>query len=1117
MKKKSVPKPSLGRAVQEAVKQGFSLAGLSIKRPIFVTCLVILVLLVGLLSFSSIGLDLFPDVEFPVVMVSVPYRGAGPAEIETLVVKPLEDQLSTISGTKRILSTCNDGFGMVTSQFYSGTDIKYAEQQVRDRVQNIRSLLPKDIDEPSIRRISLTDMPIVTLALSADLPPAQLFDLGNEDLKPKLEQVQGIGLVDILGGRKREIQVLLDRQALRSHELSALSVAQHVAENSQNVPVGSLSQAGKEKSFRTLGEYRDLKQIQDVPVNFFGSDVPIRLSGLAEVSDGLEEAKSLTYLNGRPALTFNLFRQSGTNAVAVVDAALARMQKLNQELQGRPGAPKLLLVRDSAKWVRQNLEDVSQTIAIGILLVVVVVYLFLGNFRSMFITSLALPNSLLGAFILMKMAGFTINIMTLLSLSLAVGLLIDDAIVVRENIFRHIEGGVPPLKAALEGTLEVTLAVIATSLVVIAVFLPVGFLSGTVGKFLSQFGLTMCFIMGISLFDALTIAPMLSAYFAGKHRRHEEHRLSWKGKLGGSVFGAVGVGIVGSLFGGRAGFGGGALVGAAAGWFVPGLVAPFQRLEDRMDRIYERVLAWVLDHRVRTLLGAAAIFLACFLGGGSYLTKTFIPNADNAEFQVSFDLPPGTSLERMDEVTRQAEAVILKHPEVAVSHTTIGSSQGQPNQSQIYVALVPPAQRSILTNDFKDVVRKDMEAFKEANPRVGDWDFTGTNQAPYTLVLKGQDLKELDDFSLQVLGRLRKEVPSLADPDSSFKGAKPEFQVELDPARAGKLGVSTVTAGMELRTLTDGNVPAKFRENGREYDIRVRLKPEQRDLQEAFKQTRVPNLNYDLVPLEKVADGRLGEAPSSISRQDRARTVVVTGQLGNGAGFGDIMKQSEAVLHSMSFPKGVSYEYIGTAEDFADMGKSMATAFFLAFCIMYLVLASLYESFITPFTILLALPLAMAGAFLAMALVKLVSNTGLLAALHKVHLAHVDSLDASINLFSLIGMILLMGLVAKNSILLVDYTHELIRQGLGRREAIIKAGVTRLRPILMTSIALILGALPIALAISEVGRFRSSMGIAIVGGLCSSTLLTLLVVPAAFGYVDDFRQWFEGWVRKLGE
>ena len=1093
-------------------EQGFSLARLSIQRPIFVTCLVLLLLIVGYLSYTGLGLDLFPDIDIPVVTVTVPYRGAGPAEVETLVVKPLEEQLSTIGGLKRLMSTCNEGVGNVTCQFYMETDIKYAEQQVRDKVQAARVLMPKEIDEPVIRRIALSDIPIVSMDLIADLPPGQAYDLAHEDLEPMLEQIQGVGLVNLLGGRQREIQVLLDRRALKEHELSAGRVLSSIADNSQNVPVGDVEEGGKEKSFRTLGQYSSVSKIADVVVNFFGGDRPVRVRDLGTVVDGLKDAQSYSYFNGKPALQFDLYKESGTNTVAVAQAIRDKLDFINGQIAGEPGHPRLEMVRDDSDWIVKSVEDVKETIAIGILLVVLVVYFFLGNVRSMVITAMALPDSLLGAFILMKLAGYTINMMTLMALSLAVGLLIDDAIVVRENIFRHIEQGLPPVKAALVGAREVTLAVIATSAVVISVFLPVGFLGGTVGKFLSQFGLTMCFIMAISLFDALTIAPMLSAYFAGKHEGVDKATPAMLAGLG--LAGALGVGVVGGLIGGKSGFAVGAVVGASIGLLAPSGLPAFHRLELWLGRRYQDTLAWVLGHRLVTLGSAGAIFIASLLLLGQ-IGFTFMPNSDNPQLVVKLQLPPGTSLQGMDAVARQVEEVVRKNPEVKLTSTTVGDANGAPNVATIFAVLVDASQRHIGSQDFKAVVRGELKPFAFADPQVGDLDVVGGTTAPYNLVLKGEDLAQLDALAAKVMPLLAK-VPGLVDLDVSDKGGKPEFQVQMDPLKAGRLGVSTVQAGQELRTLTDGTVAGKFRQEGREYDIRVRLQEGQRDLQAGYDSTYVPNINNNLIRLTSVSQGVAGTGPSTITRQDRSRDVAVTAQFAPGAALGGILDQSRKIMESAKLPAGVHYEFIGQAEDFKDMGKSMGEAFLLAFCMMFLVLSSLYESFITPLAILVALPFALTGAFVALFGVSWLSNHGLFSALHRAHLFYVDKLDGSLNLFSMIGLVLLMGLVAKNSILLVDLTMQLIRKGVDRKQAILQAGATRLRPILMTSTALVLGTLPLALAFSEAGRFRSSMGVAIVGGLISSTLLTLVVVPAVFEYVDDFRIWVEGGVKRLG-
>ena len=514
-----------------------NLADLSIRRPVFVTCIVLLSLVAGLGSMSKLGVDLFPDVTFPVVFVQTPYPGAGPSEVETLVSKPLEDELSTLSGIKRISSTNQEGLSTVVAEFTLETDVKYAEQQIRDRVGATKSKLPTDAKEPVIRRLDPADQPVITFALAADLPDAELYDLANEKIKPRLEQIDQIGLVEIYGGRKREIQVQLDRAKLKSYELSASAVAARMASAGEDVPSGKKEEGDKETIFRTVGQFKSLDDIKGLVINFFGNDVPVRLSDVATVKDTLVDETSRTFINGKKSLFIVAYRQSGANTIRVADALKARMDVINADIKDLPGKPHLTAIRDGSDWIRANVTDVEESIMIGIVLSVIVVFFFLGNARSTIITGLALPNSLIGAFVLIALAGFTINIMTLLALSLSVGLLIDDAIVVRENIFRHIEMGKKPIQAAIEGTGEVRLAVIAVTLTVIAVFGPLGFLKGVVGQFFKQFGLTVCFAMLISLFDALTIAPMLSAYFAGGHQKHNP------GSFYGRTLGALVIGF----------------------------------------------------------------------------------------------------------------------------------------------------------------------------------------------------------------------------------------------------------------------------------------------------------------------------------------------------------------------------------------------------------------------------------------------------------------------------------------------------------------------------------------------------------------------------------------------
>ncbi len=1029
-----------------------SLSELAIKRPIFVTCIVLVMLAVGLLSLKKLPVDLFPEVNFPIVVVQINYPGAGPKEIETLISKPLEEELSTISGLKRLTSKNVEGTGQIIAEFRLEVDIKYAEQQVRDKVSIARPKLPQDIKEPLIRRVDPSSQPILTVALRSELPAAQAYDLAKEVIKPRLEQVQDVGLVEILGGQRREIHVLLDRKKLKDASIAVSMVAERLRETGENIPSGKVDQGAKEATFRALGEYQSIRDIRAAVVNFFANEVPVTIGDLGEVQDTIEDERSRAYVDGKPSLFFNIYRQSGTNTIAVVDAAKKEIQKLEPLLAQEKGKPRIEMVRDASKWIRDNVTDVKETIFLGILLTIIVVYFFLANGRSTLITGLALPNSLIGSFILMSIAGFSINIVTLLSLSLAVGLLIDDAIVVRENIFRYLENGEEPFEAAKKGTAEVRQAVIATTLVVIAVFGPVAFLKGFTGQFFRQFGLTVVFAMLISLFDALTLAPMLSAYFA--EVVHKKPHWLWQ-KTGRR------------------------------------LVDGFSRFQDRLEIFYERVLKWTIKHPIKTLMGSALVFFGGFFALG-FVPKTFLPPQDQGEFSVELEMKPGTNLPAMATASLEVDQVLRKHKEVALASLTVGGRNGEANKASFYVKLIPSQQRPLTTTDFKQIVRKDLLDFPALNPKVKDFDPSGGGQPrPFTMNLIGNDQKELEAFAAKVIDRFKQDKRML-DIDSTYRPGKEELQFTFNPLAMKSYGLSTGAVGAELRAQVEGVTPAKYREDGKEYDIRVRLKPMERNLGEEFEKIYVPNINRRLVRLTDVASRKEEVGPTSIDRLNRGRFIEISADIAPGAGLGDVMNDVRKMFETeLPPPAGIKYAYSGDSENFEEFGAAMAAAIGFSILFIFLVLASLYESFITPLTIMLALPLAICGAFYGLALSR-----------------------QSVNLFSMIGVILLLGVASKNSILLVDYALQLIREGMSRSEALIRAGKTRLRPILMTTMALIAGTLPVALGLNEASRSRTSMGFAILGGLISSTLLTLVVVPAAFIYIDRFRVWFEAKFRK---
>ncbi len=1032
-----------------------NLPKLAVERPVFMSCVVILLLVLGVMAYSTMAVDLFPDVSFPFVIVTTPYQGASPEEIETQVSKPMEDEFSTIQGVKKVTSNNQEGYSVVMVQFNMDADVKDSEQQVKDHLSFVRTTLPKDIDEPIVRRLDPSALPVAQLSLSSTLPPAQAYDLADQVIKPQLAQVEGVGVINIQGGRKREIQVQLDRGLLNRFHISASQVATRIGMNGMNVPVGKVQVAGRDLLFRSVGQYEDLDRLRQTSVNFMGSDVSVPVERLGKVVDTVEDAQGYSFINGQSALIIQIVKQSKANTVAVVDALTKRISKINESLKGRPGSPRLDMFQDMAWYIRMNLQDVKFTILQGILLTILVVFLFLGSFRSTLITITALPVSLFGAFFLMNGVGFTLNMMTFLALSLAVGLLIDDAIVVRENIWRHIEEGTEPKKAAVEAALEVALAVVATSSVVIAVFMPISFLSGLVGQFFRQFGLTVCFAMSISLFEAMVMGPLLSAFW---------------GKKRGKGF---------------------SLIDYLDHLFAP-FLAKFGRFQDFLQEVYSKVIDACLKHRFLVILGAVLIFL-CSLGLLPLMKVTFKPSADVGQFAVYLMADPATSLETMRDKTLEIEKLVRKHPEVALVADSIGGStatgadQGS-NKSNLYILMKPADQRHIDTAGLKEILRKELEPYtKELSPQVADYDPI-MNQAPFTLNLIGEDYSVLAPYALQVVEKV-KSIPGLADVQSTFNGGKPEFQAKLDPVKLKNLGVSGLEAGGELRTQVEGATPAKFRQGGLDYFIRVRLQEDQRNLQKEFPKVLVPNQNGNLVRLSDIADPVTTEGPSEIDRENRARYIQITGQLTPGGSLGNVLRDGKKILQSMQMPKGVSYEFVGQAEDFHDLLVNMAIAVGLAMLFTYMILASLYESPIFPFAIMLPIPMAMIGA---------------LAALYAggLFIPYVN-----LSLFSMIAIIMLMGLVTKNSILLIDYTLQMMRKGMPRDEALKAAGRVRLRPILMTTFALIAGMLPVAMALTEIGKFRQSMGIAMEGGLISSLVLTLIIIPSSFGYVDDFRLW----------
>jgi HAE1 family hydrophobic/amphiphilic exporter-1 len=1032
---------------------------LSIKRPVSICCLMFAIITVGLICSKKMSVELFPNVDIPIIYVATAYTGAAPSEIESLVTKPLEEEISTVSGIKKLSSKSLKDTSQIIVQLYQGVDLKYAEQQVRDKINQARSKLPEDIKEPVIRRLDPSDQPVLTVTLDANLPENELFDLADNYVRPRLEQVGSVGMVEIIGARKREIQVLLDQKKLKNREISMSQVRNQLAASGQNVSIGKNDEGNREQVFRSKSEFNEIEQIENSLVNFYSNEVPTKVSDVGEVFDGLEDEKTRAFINGKKSLFLVIYRQSDANIIGVVDGVNKQLKKMQSDFATMKGKPQLNTTKDASKYIRSNIFDINETITIAIILTVAVVFFFLANTRATIITAVSLPISLVGSFMVMYLADFSINVITLLALSLAVGLLVDDAIVVVENIYRKIEEGMDAKAAALASSREILMTVVAISAVVISVFTPISFMNGVVGQYLKQFGMTISFAMAISLIVAISIIPVLCAFLSGKTSAHSS---TTKSRFA----------------------------------FLDRLLKKFDKFQTSLEDKYEKILHFSI-RRPKFILLSTLVILVLSVVAFKFVPKTFMAESDNGELVTTLELPADANLDYTSDAVAKINEIITKNEEVVITAASAGTSSRQANRGEIYIRLKPKSEREISTTKFKEKLRGQLKDFSYANPIVKDYDPSGgaSRGQPLNLFLISTNKDSLSDFATKVFEKLKND-PRVKDVDSSDKATRKEFRVSVKKDAAKIYGLNPQAIGDELRGYVEGYTPTKLRQNGLEYDVRVRLKPEQRDLKANFDQIYVPNLNQRLVRLSDVAEGEEGIEAATINRQDRGRYVQISASLAPKVGLGDIITELEQSFATgdLKIPADIRYDFSGDSENMQDMSSSMKSALLLSITFIYLILASLYESFIIPFTILLALPLAFCGAAFALLVTQ-----------------------ESVNIFTMLGIFMLVGVSGKNSILLVDFANKLIAQGKSRNEALMIAGRMRLRPILMTSFALIVGTLPVAIGLSETASARTAMGVAIIGGLISSTVLTLVVIPAVFSYIDRFRIWIKAKLARVVE
>src|SRR5919198_2086982 len=1001
------------------------LSEISIKRPVFTAIVTIALMTLGLLGARSIGVDLFPDVSFPIVTVVTPYPGAAPEEVEQLVTKPVEEQVSSVNGVDEVRSFSRDSVSTIIVQFKLGIDVKTAAADVRDKVAGIRGKLPTDIKDPVIQRVDPTAQPIMTYAVSSSRDSAETRRIAEDVLKPRLGASDGVASVAVNGGLEREIHVYADRQRLEALGLSLAGLAQQLAADGFDLPAGRINAGAAELNVKTLGRFRTLDELRQLVVATLPSGAQVHLAEVARVEDGYKEARVRTRLDGKDAVALEIQKQGGTNTVKIADAVYKAVRELERTL---PPDVKMVKAIDQSVYIRQNIGSVTEAIVFGGAMAILVIFLFMLDWRSTFISSLALPTSVVTTFLAMWWLGFTFNMMSLMALSLAIGLLIDDAVVVRENIYRHMERGEDPITAARRGTAEIGLAVMATTFTIVAVFVPVAFMGGIVGQFFRQFGLTVTAAVLVSLFISFTLDPMMSARVVkpiqpGHHERLRAGRLS----------------------------------------------GPIVRFFDALDRGYRGLLAWSLRHKKTVILGATALFFGS-IGLTPLMGKEFMTPEDRGEFRVILEMPAGTSVDEMDRVTRRAE---------------------EANKATLRIYTTHKRDRKVSQWQIQDDLRQRLAKLAALKATIADINFVegGGVELPVTIFVRGDDYRELQYTARAVLGVV-KGVRGVKDADMSFRPGRPETDIRVDRPRAADLGVSVAAVGQTARLALEGEVVAKYRQGERDHDVRLQLSPEDRADLATVPELMLPQTGRRLgapgpaaarlVRVSDVADVVAGSGPATIERMNRQRQIIVSANMANRS-LGDAVADIRAGLAKLPRPAGTSFVFGGQTQRMQETFDNMGLALLVAVVFIYFVLASQFESFIHPFTIMVALPLAIVGALLMLFL------TG-----------------NPIGMPAMIGIILLMGLVTKNAILLVDLTNELRARGRGMAEALLEAGPTRLRPILMTSAAMVLGMLPTAIGRAEGSEFRAPMAISVIGGVVTSTFLTLVVVPIVYTWMDRF-------------
>lgn len=1011
-----------------------SLSAISIRNPVFAWMIMVSMLIFGGIAFERMGMSQLPDVDYPVVNIGVSLDGAAPEVMEVDVVDVIESALTSIPGITTISSSSRTGSANISVEFGLDKDVDVAVQEIQSAISRVQRRLPIGVDPPSVRKSNPESHPILWLSVSADnIPRKDLMTLVRDQIQDRFSTIEGVGEIMLGGFVDPNLRVWLSQEKLNRFQFTASDVIGSIQREHSEKPGGRIETDVQELNIRTIGEASTLRDFENISITRRGGALnykPIALKDVAIIEDGTADIRSISRAQGKTTVALGIQKQPASNAVAVGKKIKERMKDIASQL---PKGIEIGVRFDSTTFIEEAVEELNFTLIFSAILTALVCWLFLGSWSATLNVVLAIPTSVIGCFIVLHALGFTLNTFTLLGLSLAIGIVVDDAIMVLENIVRHKESGKSKMQAALDGSTEITNAAIAATIAIIAIFLPVAFMEGVIGKYFLQFGITLSVAVAISLLEALTLTPMRCSRFLTVSTR-----TSWLGMT-------------------------------------------IEKFFENAAQMYRKLIPFILDNRLATI-GLASLFFLGTLGIGKALKKEFVPVQDQSRLMVRLQTPVGSSLKYTDQRMKELEGYLSERPEVEGYFSSVGSGGAQVNSGSIFLTLKAPHQRALSAQEFASFIREEFNKNKSKGERITIIDpslsgLGGGRSFPVQFTIKGPHWNQLIELSKQVTEAMEK-TGLMTDVDTNYQAGMPEVQIIPDRVKARQYGVDVSEITNTVNIMMAGAIAGKFAKEGRRYDIRVGLAPSARDSVKAIQQLTVRNNQGELIPLSKVVTLTQNPGLQAISREDRQRAIQVRANVAPQSSQAEAIQAVQSITRKI-LPPNYSAVVSGSAKTFQDSFKGLLFALLLGIVVSYMVLGSQFNSFIHPITILIALPFSVSGAFIALYLG-----------------------NQTLNIYSMIGLILLMGIVKKNSIMLVEFTNHMREKGLSVHEALIEACPVRLRPILMTSIATIAGAIPAALAIGPGAESRIPMALAVIGGVLVSTLLTLFVVPCVYSLLD---------------